>query len=239
MHLEYAMVEDIVGKYGPTSVSANQFYVSWNSVITLAYHSFSRTLLDIKNDISLKIEGLKKENPGSMWPKTTLGCLKDNAELKNDQEIHLLRRICRQKTEMLMQLEESDRTMDIAELSFVTFHCRTLERRLISQPIPLKGQVYSDDRPSDEHVKNVIGVMAEFDESRHEEYRPMLASNGRTIDAYYRKPHIESTLVYDLQPCEALKKVIEDFCMSVDQNLDNRYAWFLPDSWHMTVRALA
>ena len=59
MQLQKDMVRKIISQYGETSVYANQFFVSWHSVVTLAYSGFSRTLLAVKRGIEEGIPGLK------------------------------------------------------------------------------------------------------------------------------------------------------------------------------------
>jgi hypothetical protein len=237
MHVQAEMIARVVSRYGATSFSASQFFISWNSVATLAYAGFSRTLLAMKRGIEESIPGLKHENPGSKWPKTTLGCLREAVEL-TEQQVRDLRRICLQQSAELQDLVESERSMEVKELLFVTFHCRTLERRLASLVIPLQGRPSADDKPPASHLDAVVKTMAQFSEEQHDKYYPRLAPNGRTIDSYYRAPHIESTLVYDLYASSPLVDCIDSFRRAVDKTLPNCYVWFDPNSWHMTVRAL-
>jgi len=237
MQTMYAMVREVVSRYGQTSVCAHQFFISWHAVATLAYGGFSRTLLAVKRGLKDAIPGLIPENSGSRWPKTTLGCLREGVALSKKQ-VQLLRRICLKQTEELNGIAEPDRTMDIKELHLVSFHCRTLERRLISQGIGLAGKQSQDDRPPSGHVEEVAETMAQFGEEQHAKYYPELAPKGRTIDSYYRAPHIETTIVYDLLPSAPLIDRVDDFKRAVDGELPQCYAWFEPTSWHMTVRAL-
>ena len=237
MQLEHNLVREIVSRYGQTSVSAHQFFVSWHSVVTLAYSGFSRTLLAVKRGIEEGIPGLKPENPGSKWPKTTLGCLREGVQL-TEYQVGVLRGLCVQQSALVQEMAESDRAMDVLELRFVTFHCRTLERRLISQAIPHAGRACDDDRPPQSHLESVAGTMAQFNKENHAKYYPKLAPKDRTIDIYYRAPHVESTLVYDLKPSAPLIDIIDNFRSAVDEAIPDFYAWFDPTSWHMTVRAL-
>lgn len=237
MEIQSSKIEKIISGYGPTSVLADQFFISWNSAATLAYKGFSKTLLAVKQDIEREIPGLKAENPGSLWPKTTIGCLQEGVEL-SETEVNRLRHVCLELNDRLQRLSDHDRSIPVNELSFVTFHCRTLERRLSSQRIALKGQNIHDDSPPHTHIDAVSKIMAQFEASNHDTYYPKLAARGRTIDTYYRKPHIESTLVYDLKPSSALYDIIGVFCQAVDRMLPGCYAWFDPNSRHMTIRAL-
>ncbi len=231
------MIRKIVSQYGETSVFANQFFIPWASVATLAYTGFSRTLLSIKQKIEEEIPGLTPENPGSKWPKTSLGCLREHVKL-SDNQVRKLRKICEQKSIELKKIEKSDQILKVIELHFVTFHCRTLERRLISQPMRLEGVRFINDQSPQQHLMNVSNLMAAFCEEQHEQYYPGLAPKGRTIDTYYRAPHVESTLVYDIKPSTSLIEIIENFKIAVDIELPDCYEWFDPQSWHMTVRAL-
>lgn len=237
MEMQTDMVRTIVSRYGATSVAASQFFISWNSVATLAYEGFSRTLLAIKRGIGEAIPGLQPENPGSLWPKTTLGCLHENKALSSEQ-VYCLRSICEEKSADMKRLSESDRCMEIKELSVVTFLCRTLEKRLAGQIIALEGRAAADDKPPKSHLSEVSTVMNQFAIGNHTTYYPNLAPKGRTINEYYRKPHIEATLVYDLKPSAALMDIMESFRQTVNEKLPEYYAWLDQTSWHMTIRAL-
>lgn len=237
MHLQSDMVRTIVSRYGATSVRAGQFFVSWNSVVTLAYKGFSRTLLALKRGLDEGISGLTPENDGSKWPKTTIGCLHDGVVL-SEKQVHDLRRACEEHNNKLRKEQKRDRSLEITGLTCVTFHCRTLERRLTSDFIPLGGKAAVDDKPPTPHLQDVAKTMAQFNQEEHAHYFPKMTPEGRTIDAYYRAPHVEATLVYDLTLSAALHDAITDFRQAVDEILPDCYAWFDPNSWHMTVRAL-
>ena len=237
MEVQADMVRTIVSRFGATSVCASQFFVSWNSVVTLAYSGFSRTLLALKRGIEEGIPGLTPENSGSKWPKTTLGCLHDGVEL-SEAQVHSLRAVCEARNKELDSVGEHDRSIDIKGLTCVTFHCRTLERRLTSEFIPLGGKAAADDKPPQDHLKDVADTMAQFHAKEHAVYYPKMAAKGRTIGVYYRAPHVEATLVYDLALTAALHDSIADFRRTIDVALPRCYAWFDPNSWHMTVRAL-
>jgi hypothetical protein len=135
--LDRALLDSISTHYGPTSVQVGQFFVSWQSVMTLAYDSFSRTLLNVKKHVESGMQGkLTPENDGSKWPKTTLGCLHKGAAL-TQQQVNELRDICMMFTGELRKRELSldDLRVPVGELNVVVFRCRTLERRLLSIPV--------------------------------------------------------------------------------------------------------
>lgn len=233
------LVQPISRNYGPTSVSARELFLSYNSVMTLAYEGFSRTLLDIKRHVINALGWqLGPENLGSKWPKTTLGCLNDGVELTLD-EVFSLRALVDDYDGRILCLSEEERRIPIPSLQVVRFACRTLERRVQSTEIRLLGRVLTSDEPPDSHLRLVDEVMSGFGHGRlRDYYNEGLAPKGRTIDAYYRAPHEEMTLVADTKLSPALRGVVCDFQTAVDAALPGKYTWFDPKSWHMTVRAL-
>jgi hypothetical protein len=96
MKIDYTVLEDIASRFGPTVVKVNEFFMSWNSVMTLAYACFTTTLIDIKRHLDSKLS-LQKENPGGRWPKTTLGCLRDGRQLTPEQ-VTRIRDLCTEFT---------------------------------------------------------------------------------------------------------------------------------------------
>jgi hypothetical protein len=70
------------------------FFVSWQGVITLAYKGFPQNLVELKQQLTDYYQALPKENPGSKWPKTSLGALKEGKRLTPEQ-LDKLNAICR------------------------------------------------------------------------------------------------------------------------------------------------
>lgn len=54
----------------------------------------SHARFQLKAKMSEQFPGLPPENPGSLWPKTSLACLKDDKRLSPEQ-LQQLRDICR------------------------------------------------------------------------------------------------------------------------------------------------
>lgn len=231
------ILEETIQAYGPTYVRPLQFFVSWYSVITLAYEGFSRSLLQMKAEIDQRVPELKRENPGSRWPKTTLACLRDSKELSREQ-VDDLRNLCIKHSNSLVKTPKKDRTLHIDEVSLVIFQCRTLEKRLATRQYKLQAQPLSSDDPPPWHLEQVQQVMDQFSDTRKEGYFPKLSPDGRTLYNYYRKPHIETTLVIDVEFPPTVKQVIRDFQKAITDSLPDTFAWFDPKSWHMTVRAV-
>jgi hypothetical protein len=70
------------------------FFVSWNGVLTLAFAGFTPALLDLKRRVATAHPALPRENPGSLWPKASLGCLRDGVTL-TEQQFHTLNGLCK------------------------------------------------------------------------------------------------------------------------------------------------
>lgn len=232
MTVSLSIVEDIVRSKPQTSVKPREFFLAYQGVPTLAYEGFSVTLLEIKREIQNAIPGLRTENRGSLWPKTTLGALRDDATLSWEQAF-TLKEIC---TLMNANVRTQDVTFDIPCLSIVLFQCRSLEKRLVTCPIYLQGKkARLHDSPPRYHTVYVENVMAQFSEQRLVDYLEHLQSSGNR-ESDYRRPWIEATLIYDLP--EEQPTYIEEFIKEVDKQLPDLYRWFEPSSRHMTVRAL-
>ncbi|HUU85166.1 MAG TPA: hypothetical protein VM243_16825 [Phycisphaerae bacterium] len=229
---EFSVLPDIIQHKPPTRMKPREFFIAWCGVATLAYRGFSRVLSEIKQEIQEKIPGIKHENPGSRWPKTTLGALRDDVTLSWD-DLDKLRRIC---DELNGEIGEYDKPLDVAKLSIVVFQCRSLEKRLLTFPVPLSGQhKHQDDEPSPEHLAQVQETMACFSRDRLLEYWPHVQREGNR-ESHYRTTHIESTLVFDLKA--TTMPYVDLFMRKVDAQLPGRYCWFGRESRHLTVRAL-
>ena len=238
MKIDLPILDSVGTNYGPTSVRIGQFFMSYNSVMTLAYDFFSRTLLNVKAHVESAMQGkLKSENTGSRWPKTTLGCFVQNTPL-NEKEVMNIRNICSDFTLRMRALSEDDLRVPIGELHVVAFGCRTLERQFLSLVIRLNGAVLVDDTPPISHVEYVKEVMTQFTKNEHEKYYPNLDPKGRTLDSYYRRDHVESTLIANVFPSEKAMGMICEFTQEVDRMFPGIYEWFEPSSWNLTVRAL-
>jgi hypothetical protein len=228
------LLPSIIQGQPQTWMKPSEFFMAWGGVPTLAFKGFSRVLLDLKSQIGAVLPGLKSENPGAQWPKTTLGALREGCTLAK-ADAAALRQIC---TRFWPQVAREE-PMLVDELSLVVFASRSLERRILTYPIPMapsdRGSEAEQNQPPEEHEAEVRAVMVQFLEERLTEYLPRLQSPG-SDEAHYRSHHVEATLVFDLgarQPA-----CVGDFIRAVDGALPGYYAWFEPQSRHITVRGL-
>jgi hypothetical protein len=238
--VEKKIIEEIVSSKPTTVVYPREFFVSWNGVPTLVYQGFSPTLVEIKNEIheknkkDEKVLGLKKENSGSMWPKTTLGAIQDDKCLDR-KDLDTLRKICDKMNKKI------DKTIgiEIDELCVVLFNCRSLEKRLITYSIILdKNQERDKAHPNQTEIDEVEKVIKPFLSENLDEYWNKVKVYGNR-ESYYRKPHIEATLIFDLPHPNIQPSYIKEFIDEVNNSLPDIFCWFLPESRHMTVRALS
>ena len=230
---EFNILRDIISCMPSTSLKPKEFFISWSGVPTLAYEGFSATLLDIKKNIDEKIPGIGKENPGSLWPKTTIGTLQNGLKL-SWSDVLALRSICDDLNE---RIKSENLVLEISKLFIVIFLCRSLEKRLITVPIKLQTRNASnmDDYPQSEHLTQVATILNQFAKPNLKEYLPKLQREGNR-ESHYRTVHIESTLVFDLQ--EQQPEYINTFIDRVNKKLPGFYCWFIPESRHITIRSL-
>ncbi|TKJ43355.1 hypothetical protein CEE36_04805 [candidate division TA06 bacterium B3_TA06] len=232
--MEFEIVKQVVESKPRTAVKPREFFIAWSGVSTLAYQGFTRPLLGIKRELEQKIPGIKPENPGSKWPKTTLGALRDDRQL-SWVDLNILRDIC---NNLNQQIDGSKIILPIHQLEVVIFQCRSLEKRLITYPIELNSKEY-DEEVNGQHKENDVDkVMDQFHETRLAGYWSDVSRPGNR-ESHYRMLHIESTLIYDLPPPKNQPTYIDTFIEEVEKRLPGLYCWFAPESRHMTVRALS
>lgn len=210
--VEKTIAADVVGKAKRTKMELGQFFISWNGVPTLAYQGFTPSLLGVKKGIGDRLPGLREENPGTKWPKTTLGALRDDKTLSWEDTLKL-RTICDSCNSKLQGLN-----VEIDALSIVLFHCRSLERRISTQRVPLMDPRETACPPQEE-LDTVARVMKQFAQSRLAEYFPKIQQPGNR-ESHYRSPFVEATLVYDL---EKIPAPITQFRIAIDQALPGMY----------------
>lgn len=70
------------------------FFVSWQGVVTLAFRGFPPALTGLKAQLGEHYTALPPENPGSRWPKSSLGAVKEGKRLSPEQ-LDKLNTICR------------------------------------------------------------------------------------------------------------------------------------------------
>jgi hypothetical protein len=232
--IEKHLLRDIIHVHHQTHIKADQFFISWNGVPTLAYRGFSPVLLGIKQAITSRVPYLCKENPGSGWPKTTLGALYDDKTLSM-KDLRVLRDICDTMNPGLEHL-----VIPIQRLEIVIYYCRSLEQRLLTESIPLAAPEDTSPPPRD-HLDEVSGIMNQFSRDNLPAYLPYVQRKGHR-ESHYRDPVIEATLIHDLAGTpgnvEIFGKIVQ-LREEVNRRLPGMFCWFDDKSLHITVKALS
>jgi hypothetical protein len=152
---------------------------------------------------------------------------------------------------------EGDRaSIEVGHASIVLFECRSLERALSVRDVPFDGAAPIDPSPpSPEEHARVQTILAE---AAGEDYW-FAASRDGNREGHYRGHHLGATLVFrhrmrdggggvsgsgngDASPPSSglarLQRVIDDFQAKVEAALPGMYAWFAPESRHVTLRGI-
>lgn len=212
----------------PCLVHPLQFFVAWQGVITLAYSGFPPSLAALKKGLAEAHPGLGPENPGSRWPKTSLGALKEGKRLSLDN-LRTLKKLCSAASSHLV-----GQPIKVEHLSAVTYECRSLEKLLTEQQLPLSGRT-DESTPSQEELDSTQAVLNEFREEGLDDYWYHVSKDG-SRESHYRGKAVGATLVHFL---DHVPEAVMAFQESVDAALPGMYTWFDHSSLHMTVRALA
>ncbi|CAL5222100.1 g4409 [Coccomyxa viridis] len=212
------------------------FFVSWQGVPTLVFRGFPPAITQLKGVFERMHPTLPKENPGSRWPKTSLGALRDAKRLTPDQ-LKLLLKICREEG---AQLQEGGlQPLEIDRAALCIFECRSLERLMSWAEVPFTPSVDSSE-PTPEEVGRVEKILSEADD---DDYWFAASKDGNRI-SHYREEHLGVSLVYGLPLVDGssnagrLWSFIHRFRMRVDLELPDMYNWFADCSLHVTLRAI-
>jgi hypothetical protein len=210
------------------------FFVSWHGVMTLAYEGFSKSILDMKASLEARFPSLPAENEGSKWPKTTLGALNQGRVLTL-AELASIRDLC-DRHNALFTAEPSEH-LKIDALTYVQYDCRSLERVSTTKPMPLKQKTPPAYEPPDIHKNAVDSVLKQFAKENLANYIEKVQQDGHR-ENHYRSYHPGSSLIYQLPPNTELIDRITSFKKDLDSLFQDTYAWFEPQSLHVTIRSL-
>jgi len=219
------------------------FFVSWQGVITLAYKGFPQQLVELKQQLTDFYQALPKENPGSKWPKTSLGALKEGKRLTPEQ-LTQLNTICREQSGVFQYPgHKRSQAVLVDELSVVTYECRCLERQICNTRLPLKEPVDMSEAAAEE-VERVQKIVAEADDPDYWYH----ASRDGSREGHYKSGALGVTLIHELACFKPggdqlgwstqLPGTIHKFRERVEAALPGLYTWFDDSSLHVTVRAI-
>lgn len=219
------------------------FFVSWQGVLTLAFTGFPPALVELKSNIYEACPELPPENPGSKWPKTTLGAVRDRKRLTPEQ-LTTLNAICKEES---AAFTETDRVKDalriwVDRVAVALYSCRSLQRLLISHEVLLDTTV--DPRPVDpieqERVQSIV------EEAYGDDYWFAASRDGNRAE-HYTGQCVGATLMHKLAAFNSttdslsaplLPGIMKKFRDRVERELPDVYHFFPESSLHVTLRAL-
>ncbi len=91
--LDYDL-ESLLSHTSTSYVEPYSFFISWQGVMTLAFAGFPPAIVEMKNRLTALHPALPTESPGSRWPKSSIGCLRDGVTLTLDQ-FNALNQLCK------------------------------------------------------------------------------------------------------------------------------------------------
>jgi hypothetical protein len=172
---------------------------------------------------------LPAENPGSRWPKATLGALREGVRL-TPSELATLQQLCAAFPLATAPL------VSVTRLRLVLFACRSLERVVASTQLALAADADEASAGADSRAR-AAATLAEFDAARLGDYWFHVARDGGR-EGHYRGDARGATLVAPLPAAAVAACGVAAFRAAVDDALPGRWAWFADESLHVTVRAL-
>ncbi|MEM6646118.1 MAG: hypothetical protein AAF730_07690 [Bacteroidota bacterium] len=230
MSPEHVILRDLIQPQPPVVMRPTSFFVAWYGVLALVYEGFPQPLMHIKRGLEERMPNLVKENPGSTWPKTTLGALNEGVRLTLG-ELEVLETICRRWSARLRGT-----AVTVPHISAVLFACRSLERRLATHRFRLAGTPHAQRNAVEvQHQAYVRGILSYCTAPSLARYLPDVQRPGHRI-GHYRADHREATLIHDLDVPDP--DYIKGFIAEVDDALPGYYAWFDPSCRHITLRTL-
>jgi len=234
------IIENIVKKSNVVKVRPEKFFVSWHGVIVLAYEGFPEPLCRIKQDLNVcKI--FKKENPGALWPKTSLAVMQGGIPPLTYGQFRTLYDIC----EEFSRKFNKKHTLTINSLKIVLYSTRDLNptNRLSEKRINLAHTESPASKIPQDQINYVKNVLYPFSNPNllEEYWKKYLCSDQNRIP-YYTKTKVESTLISDLKDSDksGIGNIIKEFKETINNNnqLRDKYEWFDSDYLHLTVRGL-
>ncbi|KAL2649486.1 hypothetical protein R1flu_017614 [Riccia fluitans] len=218
----------IISRAQACKYEAMEYFLAWQGVLTIAYTGIPSSIVKLKQEVEQNLKGLRKENPGSKWPKTTIGCLKDDKTLTFEQ-LKTLKKICSEESPALASADP----ITVDNLSVAIYENRCMEKIITEVTVPLTLPI-SNSQPSDSEKAYVSGVVTEFANDNLENYHQLTSLEGHR-SAHYLLPVVEATLVHHLEKVPAS---LNQFRNRVDAELPGMYEWFADSTLHITIRAL-
>lgn len=220
----------------PFVLRPRAFFVSWSGVLTLAFSGWPPQAVALKQRLMERLgAAVRPENPGSRWPKITLGALREGRAPLSLDELKVLSSICADLS--ASEFAQESWELRVESLAQTLFVWPSHERLISRFDVPLEGGALDTSEPSDQAVGYVEEVLNE----------------GRNLEAYlsgvqqpgdiskYRSANLGAALVafvLGASGADALPASLEWLQQHVEKALPGAYEWMRPESLHCTLRAL-
>eukprot|EP00762_Andalucia_godoyi_P006439 ANDGO_02930.mRNA.1 hypothetical protein ACA1_089300 len=224
----------------------HQFFISYSSVFVLAFTGFPASVIRFKEVIEA-FDAFRPENPGSKWPKCTLGYLTPGHTLTEEEFVAI------QEFANQFANRSFGPQCIVRDLSIVKLKHRTLENPWAMLTVPLTpltlGGGIETALPTDEEIEHTNAVLAESLQSKaamRTYFEKRIRDKTDRDAVYYAADAIpmdkENTMVHFLHSGDTgLLDYIENFkaelCSAVPA-VRQKYMWAPRESLHITYRAL-
>ncbi|KAL6754391.1 hypothetical protein V8C86DRAFT_353040 [Haematococcus lacustris] len=190
---QIAPLDDLILSTSACLLRPSCVFVAWSGVLTLAYTGFPPSLRTLKQNINNNVLSLPRENPGSRWPKTSLGCLRDGTRL-TPQQLQRLQAICHAESGRFQNPSSpKSQAVLVDQLEMVVYECRSLERLLSLACLPLQPHLDTAEPPPEEKER----VAATVAEGKAQDYWVQASRDGNR-ESHYRGNALGVTLVHRL-----------------------------------------
>ncbi len=232
---ELERLRELVAEMPAGELRPREFFIARHGVPALAFDGFPSSIAGLKKNIEAAFPNLAPENPGSRWPKTSLGARRPGGKDITPEQLSRLRNLCDEANAGLRDAS----AWRVTELKCVEFLRPSLEKVHAAHALPARGSAHASDEsvpdaPTPEERQRVNAIMDEFARANLERYLPDVNRPGRDMN-FYRRDLREHTLVF--MPA-AVPEYIGDFRRSLDAALPDLFEWFADDALHVTIRSL-
>ncbi|KAL6073318.1 DUF4743 domain-containing protein [Balamuthia mandrillaris] len=257
------LLEELLRSTSSGTFLPYRFFIAWNGVPVLVYRGYPRPFVHLKQQVTAAFSELRKESPGSLVPKTTLGAISQTAPPLSLAQLQQLKQICALFEERfsLSQQESEEENKEerkqlrkckvkAKKLSIVTYCNRSLEKVMSCQTISLKEEERGEEGEEDKEAKvddNVVEMIKEWNEEEVYLQRVNCCNEESkhfpNREEHYRESKMGVTLVCYLQhqqtESKGLLAVIREFRKAVDDVFGKGFfVWFEEDALHVTLRGL-
>ncbi|MFT5143472.1 MAG: hypothetical protein ACI80V_002232 [Rhodothermales bacterium] len=201
------------------------FFLAGSGVLTVAFDGFTPGLRALKTALS---EGLRGEDPGSLWPKVTLAALTGKEPLSLSE----LQCVWRATEQAGSLLAAEPCFVLVDQVWAVEALVKSLELTGATTSFPLASSTESEVEQS--HREYVGEVLGQWNANPSAAYLAELGKSGHRREHYQRPCRATSLVSYVPDNIPGLSDLEE----RLSRVLPGRFHWFESASRHLTIRTL-